>query len=86
MHAVRHRDMDVPRGACPRKLRACGHLIHKKRFSLVTFLLSLLTKESDPPLQRRKLLILLQSLKASKLQSFKASKLQSFKASKLLSP
>ncbi|WP_411920343.1 hypothetical protein, partial [Lysobacter capsici] len=32
MHAVRYRDMDVPCGACLRRLRTCGHLIHKKAF------------------------------------------------------
>jgi hypothetical protein len=32
MHAVRHRDMDVPCGACLRQHRTRGPLIHKKAF------------------------------------------------------
>ncbi|WND80934.1 hypothetical protein [Lysobacter capsici] len=50
----------------------------KKRFSLVTFLLSLLTKESNSAACGRKLLILPLASKALELQSFEA-----FKALKL---
>ncbi|WND82426.1 hypothetical protein [Lysobacter capsici] len=47
---------------------------------MVTFLLSLLTKESNSAACGRKLLILPLASKALELQSFKASKLQSFEA------
>ncbi|WP_157754177.1 hypothetical protein [Lysobacter capsici] len=49
-------------------------MIHKKRFSLVTFLLSLLTKESNSAACGRKLLILPLASKALELQSFEAFK------------
>ncbi|WP_148650660.1 hypothetical protein [Lysobacter capsici] len=63
---------DVPCGACLRLLRSCGHLIQKKRFSLVTFLLSLLTKESNSAACGRKLLILPLASKASELSKLEA--------------
>ncbi|UOF16805.1 hypothetical protein IEQ11_09305 [Lysobacter capsici] len=49
-------------------------MIQKKRFSLVTFLLSLLTKESNSAACGRKLLILPLASKALELQSFEAFK------------
>ncbi|QWF18782.1 hypothetical protein [Lysobacter capsici] len=74
MHAVRLRDMDVPSGACLRKLRTCGHLIQRKAFFfgyLLTEgnpdgLLSLLTKESNSAACGRKPLILPSASKALK--------------------
>ncbi|ALN61442.1 hypothetical protein GLA29479_557 [Lysobacter antibioticus] len=50
MHAVFHRDRDVPYEKALRWHRSCGLVIQRKATSLVSFLLLLMTKESNPPL------------------------------------